>query len=94
MRLLKARDIDRALKKKGFVEEYGKRHVKYHLQIDGKLTGISTGMSYGSGEPRQTLLHQIKNEMGFDDSDDFENYVDCTMSYEQYVAYLKRNGKV
>lgn len=74
--------------------EKGHRHIRFFLVIDGKKTGISTMLSHGGKEPRQTLLHQIKNEMCFNDSNDFERYVECTMSFDQYKEYLTSINKI
>lgn len=94
MRQLKAQDIAKSLTKKGFKVDAKGRHIRFFLFIDGKYTGISTMLSHGRGEPRQTLLHQIKNEIGFDDSNDFEKYVDCDMSFDEYKEYLTRANKI
>lgn len=70
------------------------RHIRFYLTIDGKRTGIDTMLSHGGGEPRQTLLHQIRNQIGFDDSNDFERYVECSMSFDEYKTYLTKTGKI
>ncbi|MCL5105934.1 MAG: hypothetical protein M1331_00855 [Candidatus Marsarchaeota archaeon] len=94
MKLLKTQDIVKALTKKGFTIERGHKHVHFFLIIDGKQTGISTMLSHGGGEPRQQLLHQIKNQICFNDTCDFERYIDCDMSFDEYKVYLTRIGKI
>ncbi len=44
------------------------RHIRFFLVIDGRYTHISTMLSHSSSEPRQTLLHKIKNEIGFNNA--------------------------
>lgn len=94
MKQLKTNDIVKALTKKGFIMEKGHRHIRFFLVVDGKKTSISTMLSHGGSEPRQTLLHQIKNEIGFTDPNDFERYVECSMKLDEYKAYLIKNNKI
>ncbi len=94
MKKLKKREIVNALTKKGFVMDASGRHIRLFLMVDGKKVGINTMLSHGGGEPRETLLHQIKNELGFNDCGDFERYVECSMSFDEYKTYLTKIGKI
>lgn len=88
MKMFKKAEITNSLCKKGF-QETSSKHVKFVLYVDGKTVGIQTVMSYGGGEPGKDLLHQMKKELRFENQRDFEKFIECTYSYEEYVESLK-----
>lgn len=93
MKRYKKTQISKALTKKGF-QEFSSRHVKFALFVDSKAVGIHTVISHGSGEPGENLLHQMKKELKFENQRDFEDFIDCTYSYERYVENLKNRGLI
>ena len=90
MATLKAKDVERALCKKGFVE-YNKDHKKFFLYVNGERTSISTKTSHNNQDINNhlqsfmsTQMHLTKNE--------FLLFVACTISEEKYVEILKSKG--
>lgn len=89
-------DVRKSLKKKGFIETNGKHHVYLHHSHAGKETGPYTYVSYGkdSSDVDSSLLGQMKKQLGLGSQRDVENLVNCPMSSDQYIAYLKKTGVI
>ena len=95
MRPRKSKDIARPLLKKGFIEKVGgSHHAQYYLHIDGKKTHIKTYLSHGKGskEYGPTIMKQIKKQLCFAEDPDAEQFFDCPMSGDEYVALLAKQG--
>lgn len=90
--MYKKKDLIRALTKKGFEETEGKHH-KLALIVDGKPTIVYTVFSHG-GDPGRDLLSKVKRDLMFENQEDFESFVDCTKSYDEYVTELKTKGEI
>ncbi len=93
---MKARDITKALKKKGFKEEQGKNHTKYFLYVNGKKTRIMTVFSRGSNKKELTddLLKRIRKQLKFDDEKLFKDFIKCPMGYWDYVEMLRQKKAI
>ena len=86
-----ARDIDRALRRKGFRREMDGKHIHYFFsESDGTKSGIFTLMSHGMGattigNPLISLmasqLHLTKRQ--------FLDLIDCTLDEEGYRNILR-----
>jgi|688.fasta_scaffold905226_2 predicted RNA binding protein YcfA (HicA-like mRNA interferase family) len=89
----KSKDIISVLKKKGFVIEPEKDHHRYYCLLDrnGKKTTIYTYFSHGKKEYNTFLLKQIKKELKFNNNSDFEDFLNCPMSYDMYIEMLNKN---
>ncbi len=84
------KDVKRILLKKGFSEVPGD-HEYFYIYRNGKKTAINTKISRGSQKDipdglLKTMMKQIRLE-----KDDFERYMNCTMSCEEYIKYLLDN---
>ena len=91
MKMYKKEDIIKALTKKGF-DRIMSKHQKLVLQVDGKHTTVYTMFSHGGGNPGKDLLSKVKKDLKFQNQDEFESFIDCTMKYEEYVNDLRTKG--
>ena len=90
----KKRDVSRVLQKKGFKIDISKDHDFYYLyNSDGKKSTIYTKISHGSdNEIHEGLLGEMRRQIGLSKKD-FNRYMDCTMSKEEYLSFLSSQGK-
>lgn len=88
-----AREVSSALQKKGFETEES-HHTYYHFRFQGHDIGISTRISHGENELGRPLLGQMKRQLKFDSSSEFERFVNCPMSVDDYVDHLKKKGLI
>jgi len=93
MKIRKVQDIGAVLSKKGFVLNPAKQHHRfYYLCVDGRKTKIYTYFSHSKNEYGKNLLSQIKKQIQIDSIDDFENFLDCPLSKEDYLNLLAKKG--
>ena len=84
------RQIEKALRKKGFVEQQGDHHFFIYYTSSGKQTGVFTKTSHTphvkdvSGELFSRMAVQCKLSQV-----DFCRLVDCPLSREEYEKKLK-----
>ena len=92
--VFKRRDVDKALKKKGFTKK-NKDHKYYHLLVDGKQVGIYTKISHGgSGKTiPNSILHAMANQMHLSYSE-FTDFVNCDISGDDYIRLLKSRNVI
>jgi hypothetical protein len=95
MKVRKAKDLQKVLSKKGFVNYPEKDHHKfYYLEIDGIKQNVYTYFSHGLNEYGSSLMIKIKKQLKFEDTNKAEDFFDCPMSKEQYVEMLTRSGNI
>lgn len=95
MKPRKSKDIQRVLKRKGFILEPEKDHHQfYYLEIDGKKQAIKTYFSHGKSEYNKFLMGQIKKQLRFNETKKAEDFFDCPMSGEQYIEMLIELGEI
>ncbi|KAF0153565.1 MAG: hypothetical protein FD143_97 [Ignavibacteria bacterium] len=81
--------------KKGFSSNPEKDHHKcLVLVVDGKKQNINTYFSHGTPEYGAALMSKIKSQLKFDDTKLAEDFFDCPMSKEEYIAMLRKKGAV
>lgn len=85
---LKINDVIRALKKKGF-KLSDNDHKHFVLYVDGKKTTIRTEVSQGEKEIGDVLIHLMSIQMKLDKKQ-FEDFINCPLSYERYKAVLQK----
>ncbi|MCW7072112.1 MAG: hypothetical protein OCU12_07300 [Methanophagales archaeon] len=90
---IKARKIDSALRRKGFVKNgfvknEKKHHIFYFLYVDGKKTQIRTKLSHSSKEYNDNLLSAIRKQLKFDSIKELEGFINCPISEDEYVRML------
>ncbi len=95
-RVRSAKDIDAALRKKGFRREMDGKHILYFFpKSDGGKSGIFTLMSHGMGSTTigDSLLGKMARQLRLTKSQ-FLELIDCTLSEEGYREVLKKQGLV
>jgi hypothetical protein len=86
----KARDIETALVKKGFVKKTA-HHTLFYLRINGKITGIHTFMSHGIREYDDPLLAKMKSQLHLS-AKELESFIRCPLTFKEYVTILIERG--
>lgn len=89
---MKARKIESALLRKGFVKHEGD-HSFFVLMVDGRTTSIRTKISHGERDIESPLLEQIQKQVRLKKRD-FEDLVNCPLSKEGYIGKLKATGNL
>lgn len=87
------RIVRKALTKKGFVEDASGDHRIFIFYHDGKKTSINTRISHGEKELRDGLLSIMARQMRLKRCD-FDKFVECTLSYEEYTAKMIDGGQL
>ena len=90
-----SREIDRALRAKGFAVREQKRHRRYFFYFgDGSKSGISTSMSRTS---KRSVGQGLAAFMAKDcrlTNQEFERLIDCPLSQAQYENLLRERGQI
>jgi len=84
------RNIDSALRKKGFFRDSDGDHVHYYLLRDtGERTSIKTKMSHGilGSTLSADLISKMARQLHLT-KDQFLDLIDCTLSEEDYRTIL------
>lgn len=85
------KDVERALSKKGFTLEK-RDHNYYFLYNKGKKTKINTKVSHGTHKDiSDGLLNQMMRQMKLPKKE-FNDYMNCTFTKEEYFEYLETNN--
>jgi hypothetical protein len=90
---VRVRDIDAALKRKGFRSEQGSKHTKYHFVFEGHDTGVVTFLSRSYDQYGEVLQSKVARELGLTRGE-LRDFVDCPLSLEEYTGLLKGRGKI
>lgn len=86
-------DVARILQNKGFTLVEKDHKYFYLYNTDGTRSTVYTKISHGSDkEISNGLLGQMRRQIQLN-KDDFNRYMDCTLSKEMYLSYLKSIGK-
>jgi len=91
MKSIKSRELVRKLSGKGFCVD-NKDHIYLKLVYNNKITSVYTKVSHGSKDIGQPILGKIKRQLRFEDNGQFWDFVNCSLSYEDYIRYLKSKG--
>ena len=62
--------------------------------MDETVTEIYTFISHGLGEYGNDLLFKVKKQLGFSNNQQFEDFLNCPMSYQEYLQMLHSNNKI
>jgi len=89
----KTAKIKRALKKKGF-EEDKTHHNMFWFYHDSKKTSIRTRISHSIEEYGESLLGEIKRQMRFPEKKQLLDFIDCSLSKNDYVKILTDTGTI
>lgn len=95
MKPIKARDLEKALEKKGFRRHEGNRHIQYFFYYQNKKTPVRVSISRGSNSVYgDSLIAYVRKEMRLPDNRHLELFVECTLTEEQYSKDLIKNGEI
>jgi len=86
----KARDVKRALQKKGFREEE-RDHWFYIFYHEGKKSPIHTKISHNAIDISKMLCGAMARQMQLTNPQ-FEQFVDCKLNVDRYVSILIEKG--
>jgi hypothetical protein len=95
MAAIARRKLERALARKGFRKEEASRdHCFWWFYYQGKKTHIFTKISRGSGykDYGDELLNKVKLQLRLDTVGQLRDFVDCPMTEQDYITYLKGKG--
>ena len=92
MKTCKARDIEVALKKKGFAQK-DTHHRMFYLCVNGRITGVHTFMSHGQKDSSADLLAKMKNQLHLSGKE-FADLIQCPLTREQYLRLLVERGVI
>lgn len=89
------KDIEAALKLKGFVQRLGD-HRYYSLFVEGRETQIRTKISTGTkyevyGEP---LLYSMRLQLHLPSRRHLEDFINCPLRHEDYLDLLRVQGDI
>ncbi|WP_375417725.1 hypothetical protein [uncultured Hymenobacter sp.] len=62
--------------------------------MDGQKTAVKTYFSHGLKEYGDPLIQLIKKQLKFRQTRQAEDFLDCPMSGEQYVALLRETDNL
>lgn len=88
--------IRRALCSKGFVENTKRRdHDYYVLRHKDKKTGVFTKLSRGTKykDYSDSLVRKVYSQIGLT-KEEFELYLDCSLTLKDYVDRLIARGRI
>lgn len=95
MKPVKAGELQAALDKKGFVLDRMTTDKIYFLHHEGKKTAVYTKVSHGRGEElRFPILKMIQRQLCFDTQGQLQQFIDCPLSYNDYINLLKSKGVI
>jgi len=90
----RTKDVAKALENKGFTLAKGKDHNYYFLYLNGVKTSVNTKISHGSHKDIDDgLLGKMRRQMRLPVKE-FNEYMNCTFSKENYINYLIKNGDI
>lgn len=89
------KQIEKALRKKGFVEQQGDHHYFIYHTFSGKRTGVFTKTSHTPKmkDISEALFAQMANQCKLSPNN-FCNLVDCPLSRNAYETILKNNHDI
>ena len=87
MKPRKTKELDKQLRKKGFVANK-RDHTYYYLCYKGKKTSIYTKLSHSISEYSDNLLGQVARQLQLSNSE-LDGLFDCPFKYEDLIEKLK-----
>ncbi|GBO52901.1 hypothetical protein APA_702 [Pseudanabaena sp. lw0831] len=92
MKPIDAKDLEKALLKKGFQKHEGGRHTQYYFYYRNNRTSIRVSISRGSKAVySNNLIGYVRKEMKLSDNQQLELFVECTLTEEKYIKHLIDN---
>lgn len=92
MTVIKAKTIASALLNKGFKSSES-HHTQYRFYYGGRKTIVKTYLSHGLREYDDSLLSQMKRQLGLT-KQQLMDLINCPLSEDEYIAILLANGSI
>ncbi|MCX6698315.1 MAG: hypothetical protein NTV68_00070 [Methanomicrobiales archaeon] len=92
---IKQREFSKAALKKGFVAVKQSEHCYFYLKNpDDKITHIRTKMGQHGNvkDISDDLLSVMYKQLHFESKNEMMRFIDCTKSYDEYIASLKAHN--
>lgn len=77
--------------RKGFKKDEND-HTFFHLYVNEKDVGIFTKISHGEKEIGTPLAKRMQQQLKLQSSGNFRDLVQCPLSFDEYLALLRRSG--
>lgn len=90
----KTKDIIKAISKKGFAFVKSTHHEIYYFFYKGVKQDISTYFSHSKSDYDVELQSQIKKQLLFKNTKDFDNFLDCPFTEQNYIDMLLELGEI
>jgi len=84
--------LDSQLKRKGFISQE-RDHTFYFLHYKNKKTSVYTKLSHSISEYGNNLLSKMARQLSLTSSE-FENLLECPMTYDNLIERLKERGRI
>ena len=88
----KTKDIRKSLLLKGF-QETNTHHEMFWLYVGSRKTSVRTRISHSESEYSDRLLSQMAKQVGLSKAE-FDDLIECPLSYDEYVQLLKSRGTI
>lgn len=89
--VLKSLDIERSLKKKGFIEN-NTHHKVFEFFHNGKMI-LHTKVSHNGKDINDYLIAQMKNQCMLN-KQEFVDLIKCPLKKEKYIKILEKKGAI
>jgi len=92
---MQKRTLIRAAKLKGFIERYppASKHEMYTFMHAGVEVGsVILTLSRSHRELSQAMISTLRKELHFDSKKQFESYVTCSFTQQEYETLLRGKG--
>jgi hypothetical protein len=89
--MLKARDVGRALTRKGFADDGERDHHYYFFYHNGKKSNIYTKISHGEIDLGKPLCSAMARQMKLT-GQQFQEFVSCQLDAQKYAEILTGGG--
>lgn len=84
----KTKNIQKALKKKGFNEIKERDHIYFFVYHNGKKSAIFTKLSHSIDEYGDELLTLVQHQLCLPKKSDLKRLLDCPMKEEEYINMM------
>jgi predicted RNA binding protein YcfA (HicA-like mRNA interferase family) len=90
MAAITAKDLEKALAKKGFKSEEAKRHTQYFFYYQNKKTSYRVTISRGSNSVYSgDLLGYVSQQMKLSTNQQLQLFIECSFTEKDYIKHLK-----
>ena len=93
---LKAKDIEAALKKKGYEKAKNRStdHKYYVLVINNIKQNVYTKISHGMKDVPSWLINEMTSQLKMPDINYLKDYVNCDIERDEYIQMLLDDGHI